>query len=71
VDLTHRTYTLEVTGDEDKIRAMLELLRPFGIKELVRTGQIAIGRVSKAGPVKLPRAAGNGEEVETSTAEAT
>jgi acetolactate synthase-1/3 small subunit len=71
VDLTHRTYTLEVTGDEDKIRAMLELLRPFGIKELVRTGQIAIGRASKAGPVKLPRAAGNGEEVETSTAETT
>lgn len=65
VDLTHRTYTLEMTGDEDKIQALLELLRPFGIKELVRTGRIAIGRASKSLPRKLERVAGNDEEVET------
>jgi acetolactate synthase I/III small subunit len=64
VDLTHRTYTLEATGDEDKMRALLELLRPFGIKELVRTGRIAIGRASKSVPRKLERAAGNGEDAE-------
>ncbi|MEE9521448.1 MAG: acetolactate synthase small subunit [candidate division NC10 bacterium] len=64
VDLTHRTYTLEVTGDEDKIQALLELLRPFGIKELVRTGRIAIGRANKSLPRKLERVAGNDEEVE-------
>jgi acetolactate synthase-1/3 small subunit len=62
VDLTHRTYTLEVTGDEDKIQALLELLRPFGIKELVRTGLIAIGRASKAPSSKLERVAADGEE---------
>ncbi|MGH7431252.1 MAG: acetolactate synthase small subunit, partial [Candidatus Methylomirabilales bacterium] len=63
VDLTHRTYTLEATGDEDKIQALLELLRPFGIKELVRTGLIAIGRVSKTPSSKLERVAGgDGEE---------
>ena len=63
VDLTHRTYTLEATGDEDKIHALLELLRPFGIKELVRTGLIAIGRASKTPSTKLERVAGgDGEE---------
>jgi acetolactate synthase I/III small subunit len=72
VDLTHRTYTLEVTGDEEKIRGLLGLLRPFGIKELVRTGQIAIGRASKAVPAKLARATGDGNEgEEKSTADAT
>jgi acetolactate synthase-1/3 small subunit len=39
--------TLEVVGDEEKIDAILNLLRPFGIKELVRTGKIAISRASK------------------------
>ncbi|MBW8056615.1 MAG: acetolactate synthase small subunit [candidate division NC10 bacterium] len=64
VDLTHRTYTLEVTGAEDKIQALLELLRPFGIKELVRTGRIAIGRANKSLPRKPERVAENGEDVE-------
>jgi acetolactate synthase-1/3 small subunit len=44
VDVTPKTYVLEVTGDEGKIRAVIDLLRPFGIKELVRTGKIAIAR---------------------------
>ena len=64
VYLTHRTYTLEVTGAEDKIQALLELLRPFGIKELVRTGRIAIGRANKSLPRKPERVAENGEDVE-------
>ncbi len=53
VDVTHRTYTLEATGDEDKTQALLELLRPFGIQELVRTGKIAIARAAKTAPRKL------------------
>ncbi len=65
VDVTHRTYTLEASGDEDKIRALLELLRPFGIQEFVRTGRIAIARASKAVPRKLERVAGNEEQVES------
>jgi len=44
VDVTPRTYTIEMTGDEDKIRAFLELIKPMGIKEIVRTGTIAIQR---------------------------
>jgi acetolactate synthase-1/3 small subunit len=44
VDSTAHTYTIEVTGDPKKINAIINLLRPLGIKELVRTGRIAIGR---------------------------
>lgn len=44
VDSSHRTYTIEVTGDEKKIEAFVELMRPFGIKEFVRTGKVAILR---------------------------
>jgi acetolactate synthase-1/3 small subunit len=44
VDSSPKTYTIEITGDEKKIEAILELLRPMGIKEFVRTGKIAIAR---------------------------
>jgi len=47
VDVSSRTYTIEITGDEEKIRAITELLRPFGIKELVRTGRVAMARSPK------------------------
>ena len=44
VDVTSKTYVLEVTGDEGKIGAIIDLLKPLGVKEIVRTGKIAIGR---------------------------
>ena len=44
VDVTPKTYVLEVTGDEGKIQAIIDLLKPLGIQELVRTGKIAIAR---------------------------
>jgi acetolactate synthase I/III small subunit len=44
IDSTPNTYTIEITGDVKKINAIINLLRPLGIKELVRTGRIAIGR---------------------------
>jgi len=47
VDVTPLSFTLEVTGDEEKIEAMIELLRPVGIQELVRTGKVAISRAPK------------------------
>ena len=37
-----QTMTIEETGDENKINGLIELLRPFGIIEVVRTGKIAI-----------------------------
>jgi acetolactate synthase-1/3 small subunit len=47
VDVTPSTYTLEGTGDESKVTAIVELLRPFGIQEVVRTGKVAIARGAK------------------------
>jgi acetolactate synthase-1/3 small subunit len=44
VDSTQRSYTFQVTGDEKKIEAFIELLKPMGIKEVVRTGKVAITR---------------------------
>jgi acetolactate synthase-1/3 small subunit len=44
VDSTPQTYTIEITGDGDKIEAIINLLKPLGIKELVRTGRVAIPR---------------------------
>ncbi|MBI4841147.1 MAG: acetolactate synthase small subunit [candidate division NC10 bacterium] len=47
VDVTPTTYTLEITGEAGKIEAVLELLQPFGIQEVVRSGILAIARGSK------------------------
>lgn len=44
VDVTAKTYTIEVMGDDSKIRSVIELLRPMGIRELVRSGKVAISR---------------------------
>ncbi len=44
VDVNPQTITIEVTGGESKIDAMLELLGPFGIRETVRTGLVALSR---------------------------
>ncbi len=48
VDVSPKTYTVEVTGTESKIEAVIELLRPLGIKELVRTGVVAMRREKKS-----------------------
>lgn len=44
VDSSPNTYTIEITGDEKKIEAFIELMKPMGIKEFVRTGKVAIAR---------------------------
>jgi len=44
VDSSQKTYTIEVTGEEKKIEAFIELMKPMGIKEFVRTGKVAIAR---------------------------
>ncbi|GLI36730.1 acetolactate synthase small subunit [Geobacter hydrogenophilus] len=48
IDVTPKSFTVEATGTPEKIDAILELLRPLGLKELVRTGPVAIGRGAKA-----------------------
>ncbi len=49
VDVGADYYTVEMTGDEDKITAFLNLLKPMGIKEIARTGAIALAREKNKG----------------------
>lgn len=48
VDVSPKTYTVEVTGDEEKVDAFIEMLKPLGIKEIARTGRIAMSRGAKS-----------------------
>ena len=44
VDVTTDALVIEATGNSDKLRALLDVLEPFGIKELVQSGMVAVGR---------------------------
>jgi acetolactate synthase-1/3 small subunit len=44
VDVGKRSLVVEITGDEEKVEALLQLLREFGVREVVRTGRIAMAR---------------------------
>jgi acetolactate synthase I/III small subunit len=44
VDVAPDTVTIEATGNSEKLEAMLRILEPFGIRELVQSGMVAIGR---------------------------
>ena len=48
VDVAPDAVTIEVTGDGDKLDAMLKVLEPFGIKELVQSGMVAVGRGARS-----------------------
>lgn len=47
VDVSRDSFIIEVTGDEDKVSAFIDLMRQYGIKELARTGKVAMVRGSK------------------------
>lgn len=44
IDIGHNAMTVELTGDSDKIMAFIALVRPLGIKEMVRSGKVAMAR---------------------------
>ncbi len=50
VDVAVDSFILEITGSVDKIRAIIDLLEPIGIKEIASTGVVAIGRSRKSKP---------------------
>lgn len=58
IDVSERSLVVEVTGDTDKVKAMIDLLRPFGIKEIVRTGRVAMTRGPRAVSPDAARPAG-------------
>ena len=47
VDVSAKSYAVEVTGTASKIQAVIDILRPIGIQEIVRTGLIAMSRANK------------------------
>jgi acetolactate synthase I/III small subunit len=49
IDVGRNSLTIEATGSADKIQAMEDLFRAYGIKELARTGKIALARGSREG----------------------
>ncbi len=57
VDVATESLIVEVTGTEDKVNAFLEMLRPYGIKEIVRTGRVAMTR-GAGSPTSLDGAKG-------------
>jgi acetolactate synthase-1/3 small subunit len=56
VDVTNDSLIIEITGDEDKINSFIEVMRPFGILEMVRTGVVAMAR----GANSVPKFGSNG-----------
>ena len=48
VDVATDAVTIEATGDSGKLTAMLNVLEPFGIREIAQSGRVAIGRGSRS-----------------------
>jgi acetolactate synthase-1/3 small subunit len=69
VDVATDSVIIEITGTEDKIEGMIELLRPIGIVEMVRTGKIAMTRGANCGIRRVAGATGNGFEEASKMAE--
>ena len=65
VDVSPDTLIIEVTGDEDKIQSLLEMLKPFGVREVMRTGRVAMIRGGAAAQGGEPgRARRNGSDAQ-------
>lgn len=60
IDVAEDSVVVQVASGEEKVNSLVELLRPFGIAELVRTGQVAMMRGSTEGIRHTPGAGGNG-----------
>ena len=58
VDVAPDTVTIEATGDRGKLEAFLKVLEPFGVKELVQSGMVAVGRGNRSITDRTLRSAG-------------
>jgi len=52
IDITDKTYILQAIGDEKQIQALVELVRPYSVKEFVRSGKIAISKNNQFSNIK-------------------
>jgi acetolactate synthase-1/3 small subunit len=66
IDVANNSLMIEITGGEEKIEGLIEMLKPFGILEMVRAGVVAMGR----GPSPLGYRVGNGNGTANSNASA-
>lgn len=55
VDVSADTVTIQATGNPDKLASLLEMLEPYGIRELVQSGLVALGRGSRSITDRTPR----------------
>ena len=55
VDVSPEALTIEATGTSDKIGALLRMLEPYGIRELVQSGMVAVGRGARSITATAPR----------------
>ena len=55
VDVSSESYTIEITGDENKMLAIIDLFTPMGIKDIARTGSAALTRGSKTKAAKVKK----------------
>ena len=55
VDVSSESYTVEITGDENKMLAIIDLFTPMGIKDIARTGSAALTRGSKTKAAKVKK----------------
>ena len=53
IDVSHDTYTVEITGNHEKIDAFIDLVKPFGLKDVSRTGVLAVVRESQKDKVEV------------------
>ena len=54
VDVSPESLVIETTGTEDKIDSLLEVLRPYGVVEMVRTGRVAMARGTRRAACRSP-----------------
>ena len=52
MDVTDKVYTVKIDGDEKQVQTFAELVRPFGIKEFVRSGKVAITKSGQFSSLK-------------------
>ena len=66
VDVSAESLIVETTGTEEKIDRLLDVLRPYGVLEMVRTGRVAMARGARPAPSVRDRFAGEAEAEDTS-----
>jgi acetolactate synthase I/III small subunit len=66
VDLAPDSLTIEITGNEDKIDGLVDVLRPYGLIEMARTGRLAMTRASRSQAAAVARPAADSQDPQVS-----